>query len=120
MKTEIRKVTVEKEVYIADDGMEFEDEYDCEAYEMRLIGKRLKMYDYKFEKSCSAGDCYYVKLDTNKEVDWFIALCRYEGIASKGINGPGTYQYVEGTYGRSKEAWVDLNDIISKLEVMSR
>lgn len=44
MKIEPREMTVTKELYIADDGTEFEDYDDCGEYEMGLIEKNTQVF----------------------------------------------------------------------------
>lgn len=119
MKTDIRKVTIEQEVYIAEDGAEFDDANDCECYEARLVGKRLKMYTSRYVKTDTVENRYLVKLDSWTDAKDFIELCRFDGINSKGIAGPGVYLYIEGTYSGGKEAWTNISEIISKVEEAS-
>ena len=116
MKTSTKTITIEKEIYIAEDGTEFDDQDDCEAYEYRLVGKRLKMYKYSFSPCQSIEDCCYVKLDTETDVQAFIDLCKYDGISHKGVTTPGLYMYSEGRYGFANDAWVNLSEILKHLE----
>lgn len=82
MRTETRKVTVEQEVYIAEDGKEFDNDGDCECYEARLAGKRLKMYTHKYTKTDTVEDCYLVKLNSWVDAEDFIKLCRLDGFSA--------------------------------------
>lgn len=115
MKTETRKVTVEQEVYIAEDGTEFEDLDECEAYETRLIGKHLIMYTFAHDPTDSVEDCWYVKLDTREAVSDFISLCRYEEVSPEGLQEPGVYMYTEGCYGRRNNTWTNIAKIFDIL-----
>lgn len=117
MIIERRKMTVEKEIYIAPDGKEFDDEVECEEYELRLTEKSIRMYDYQLHKTDELDSCMYVKLSSLAEVNAFLKCCAYYGISSKGIENPGLYMYVEGTYGAS-DSWTNLSEILSKLEVL--
>jgi hypothetical protein len=116
MKTSTKTITIEKEIYIAEDGTEFDDRDDCEAYEYRLIGKRLKMYTYGFSPCQSVENCCYARLDTWADVQAFIDLCTYDGISTRGITDPGLYMYSEGRYGFGNEAWVNITGILKNLE----
>ena len=116
MKTEIRKITVEQEVYIAEDGKEFEDADECEGYEMSILANRLDMYTHRCVKTNSVTNCWYVKLNTEDEASMFKRLCDFDGVSCKGIDKVGTYMYTEGGYGYGNEAWTNLSEIIKSLE----
>ena len=115
MREERRMIQTEVSVYIAEDGTEFDCEDDCESYEIRLIEKRLVMYNHRLEKVDTVDSCQYAKLSTPKEVDDFIAVCKYEGVSCGGIKSPGLYTYAEGVYGR-KDAWINISNIIKSIE----
>lgn len=116
MKLEFKKITVEKEVYISEDGMEFDTYDECENHELNMIAERLNMYDSKFNKCLQAEDAYYVKLDKQEDVEAFVRLANYDGVSSSGITYPGIYTYVENTYGRGKVAWLNLLETVNKIE----
>ena len=116
MKISTKQITVEKEIYIAEDGTEFDDQDHCEAYENSLIGKRLKMYSYDYSPCESVDECCYAKLGTEEDVQAFVDLCEYDGISHRGITTPGLYMYSEGRYGFANEAWVNLSEILRHLE----
>lgn len=116
MRTETREVTIEQEVYIAADGEEFDTPEECEEYEARLVGQKLKLYGFRCEPCDFVEDCMYAKLDTQEEIDSFIALCKHDGINYRGIDGPGVYLSVEGAYGYGKGAWCNVSEIIKSLE----
>lgn len=115
MREKTKKIIIEKIVYISDDGKEFEDYDDCEAYEMSLEANRLNMYTHKYVRTNSVTNCWYVKLNTEKEVSTFINLCKFDGISHKGIENVGLYMYTEGGYGYGNEAWTNLSEIINSL-----
>lgn len=117
MIKERRKIEIEKEIYIAPDGKEFESEDECEEYEPRLSTKSTIMYDHKFNKTNDLDACHYVRLPSPAAVNAFLKLCAYDGIYTRGIDQPGLYMYVEGTYGAG-EAWSNLSEILSKMEVL--
>ena len=111
MKTEIRKITIDREVYIAEDGREFENEGSCELYEMQLLEKRFKMYDIHVLETNDIESCFYVKLDTQEDVDAFITCDAYNDMTTDGLEGPGVYFYNEHDY-----KWTNMTEIMSKLE----
>ena len=116
MRTELRKVTVEQEVYIANDGKEFDDEDDCQAYEATCLSQTLKMRNYVGVKTNNLDNCQAVKLDRVSDIMSFVALCKYEGISCTGIVEPGVYMYTEGRYGSANEAWTNISKIIKSFE----
>lgn len=116
MKTSTKTITVEKEIYIAEDGTEFDDRDDCEAYENSLIGKRLKMYSYDYSPCESVDECSYAKLNTWADVQAFVDLCEYIGVSHKGITEPGLYMYTEGRWGAGNTAWTNISEILKHLE----
>jgi hypothetical protein len=75
-------------VYIADDGKEFDDEYDCLHYEWRLNHPNLKdvhIYDEhgkEFEDIFSEdtyGDCMKITVPTDEAAQDMQALAKYTG-----------------------------------------
>lgn len=120
MKIETKLVMVEQTVYIASDGHEFDDELDCRWHEARLIGERLQMWNYKLEKTSDSGICRYVKLNSPEQVADFIDLCNFHGISVEGIENPGVYMYMEGTYGYRKTAWIDISKVMAIMSEETR
>lgn len=108
MKTEIRKVTVEREVYIAIDGKEFNDKDDCESYEYELLEKKLQFYDDKCGKS-DLDSCTYVKLISEQDVADLISICAYHGISCEGISSAGIYMY------DNYNGWLNITEVISNI-----
>lgn len=115
MKVKTKKIIIEQEVYIADDGKEFDDEDDCRGYEMSLVAARLIMYTHKRVRTNSVTNCWYAKLDTDEDVSSFINLCEFDGVSHKGIDKAGLYMYTEGGYGYGNEAWTNLSEIINSI-----
>lgn len=116
MKTSTKTITIEKEIYIAEDGTEFDDQDDCEAYENRLVGKRLKMYSYNYLPCESVDECCYAKLNTLEDVQAFVGLCEYIGVSYRGIIEPGLYMYTEGRWGAGNNAWTNISEIFKHFE----
>lgn len=112
MKIETRKVTVEKDVYIAEDGTEFYTEYDCERHDVKLIEKSLKFYTRKFVE-CDLESCTYVYLKTADDVLRLISLCDFEGIATDGLTDVGVY-----VYDNHSDRWINMSEAIARIEAM--
>lgn len=113
MKTKTKKVTTTVEVYIADDGTEFDNEDDCRYYELKQIREKLDMYDYHLAKTNNTGCCRYVKLDTQEQVRDFIDSCKDAFVSTTGIERTGIYIYTEGTYGDRTTSWVNVTEVLS-------
>lgn len=111
MRTETKSITVERPVYIAEDGREFADRDDCVAYEMDLLVKDIRFYDTDFNKS-NADSCLYIDLVTWTDVGNCQKVFDYLGISTKGIGEPGLYMYTDEYPVRD---WVNLDDIIFKI-----
>ena len=69
----------EKIIYVADDGKEFEDKPECEAYEFRQkankLGKHLRLWDEDFNRLCTISegaleDAYYIYVGTPEARDF--------------------------------------------------
>lgn len=112
MRTEIRKVTVEQEVYIANDGREFTDEDECTDYEFNLVEKTLTYYDIECQKTDDVHKCMIINLITDSDVENFKLVCDVCDIPVEGIGGPGLYIYNEYKY---EGGWLDVDEIISKI-----
>lgn len=115
MKVETRKITVEEEVYIAEDGTEFDDREECETHELLAKGEKLSMVDYRGFETPNIDECWAVNLRNFVETVIFLDLCKYSDISSKGVDGPGVYIYTEGTYGSGNDAWTNISTIIEAL-----
>ena len=110
MKIEKREVVVTKEVFIAVDGKEFNEENDCREHEYLISEAKLALYDYKFKKS-TIDECAYARLDTEEDVELMLSLCRYQGISSKGIVNPGVYIY---SYDHG-DCWINMTECIERI-----
>lgn len=109
MKLDKRKVTVVKYIYIACDGKEFEDEYECMKHEHAVLERRLHFYARDF-KEADLDSCMYVKLISKADVDILIQLCDFEGITRDGLEEEGIYMYEERA-----NRWVNITEAISKI-----
>lgn len=108
MKTETRKVTVEQEVYIANDGQEFDNEDDCLSHERDLLEEKLEFYGFDLWES-DFENCVYVKTTTKEDVQNLITLAEMEGVTLKGIevDEPGIYMYESRSDG-----WTNITKVI--------
>ena len=76
---------IEKTIYVAFDGKEFDDEYKCIKYELsehgKNVGNDLLMYDKNgkqiFVKDYRFGDIDYVIFKSKQAYDWFDLLMDY-------------------------------------------
>ena len=110
MKQITKQVTVEKTMYIAEDGTEFESKLSCELYEKGFWEKSLAFYDFRFEKS-NLDKCSYVCILNDKDYNTMKKLCDFEGVSEKGIeNKPGIYMYEE-----RRDAWVNISEAVDKI-----
>lgn len=108
MKIEQRKIMLNQEVYVANDGTRFPDKYACQEYEAKLAGKTLEMYGSDFTKCDNLTCCTYVRLSTREEILKLIAGCEYYGISTSGIEGPGIYMCT----GRLTHNWVNITEVM--------
>lgn len=115
MRVETRKVIIKEEVYIAEDGTEFDDKEECETHELLKKGEELLMIDYRGYDTDNLDDCWAVNLRSLSEVKTFVDLCKYSDISSKGVDGTGMYIYTEGTYGGRNNAWTNISQIVKDL-----
>lgn len=107
MKIEVREVKVMQEIYIADDGKEFDDYDDCMDHERELEKSKIAMYDRDRNRITDFDACIYVNLITGSDVDTFIWLCASEACTAHGINKPGIYMW-DNYY----EVWVNLDQVM--------
>lgn len=68
-----------KIIYVADDGTEFEDDLECEAYEFRQkaskFGKSLRLWDEDMKpldpaEEDALADAYFIYADTPEAREW--------------------------------------------------
>lgn len=112
MRTETREVLVEQEVYIAEDGKEFDNEDDCHSHEMTIMERELKLYNTKFQRS-NLDRCWYAVLENEDDVKRFIELCNYDGITLQGITKPGVYMY-------NDRQWVPISELCDTLTNLAK
>ena len=111
MRTELREVTVQQEVYVAYDGTEFNSRSKCEDYEIECLEKNLKCYGKNFEKS-NVEECLYVDLTTEEDVKNFKQISEYLDISCLGIEKPGLYLFVDDYRDVN---WIYIDEVISKI-----
>lgn len=92
MKTITRKVEIEKEFYIAKDGKEFEDEYECVAYDMKLLCDSFETYDEDFNK-IEFESAKYIVVHSDEELDNIDKVCDFNGWTCDGLTETGLYRY---------------------------
>lgn len=110
MIIEMKEVVVKQEVYIANDGKEFDDYDDCVEHEIKLAEASMEFYDSDFEKS-DLESCTYVEVNTPEEIEALIDLCKYYGISHKGISEKtGIYMY----YDRG-DTWKNISDAVDRI-----
>jgi hypothetical protein len=115
--------------YIADDGREFEDEYDCRSYEMKLqlgiLGDELQWFDWKGERieispDVDFGmDVCFVKIFTTRAADLLTHFCREEGYYSPCADSdfntiPGRLGFF--WYDNDKDSWRSLREEQEELD----
>lgn len=110
-----------KVVYFADDGTQFEDEYDCEEYERKcayeraaIVGLDEKGQEISYSDEDFCIDVFTLNLTNEEDVNLFINRCRDEGYSfyAKGINGPGIYFRNINEY-KDLPEWELIDSIIS-------
>lgn len=111
MKTELREITIQRPVFIADDGTEFDSENACGAYEIDCLEKTLKCYEEDYTES-NIESCSFVDLTTDEDVETFKTVCDFHGVVSDGVDKPGLYMF-DDTYRDS--TWVNLDEVISNI-----
>lgn len=107
MKIETRKVLVEQEVYIASDGTEFDDESECEAYELQIVEKQMLFFDSKFKRT-TVRHCMYAVLRTDEEVKQIKRMCELWRFVDKGLDKTGVYYWAD--------CWINLSEIMENIE----
>ncbi len=92
MKKIIKKVEVEKEFYIANDGTEFEDEEECVAYDMNFLCQNFETYDEDFNK-INFESATYVVIHSDEELDDIERVCEFNGWTYDGLTETGLFRY---------------------------
>lgn len=114
MKVEQRERTITEEIYIADDGTEFDDEDDCLEHERKCALGKIKMYDQNLEETNSLEECHCVNLNTWVALNDFVKACK-DQFNTKGLERPGIYIYTEGTYSNRDKAWTNISEIMKEV-----
>lgn len=91
--------------YIADDGTEFDDEYDCREYENALSFKNFKgiMLDEDFKKTEKIEGAFYLYIPTEEDQNIFKKRSQYEG-----FDYPTTYGFFR--YNVFTDCYVDVEE----------
>ena len=92
MKIIVKKIEVEKEFYVANDGTEFEDEYECTAYDMTLLCEKFETYDEDFNRT-NFESAEYVVVHSDEELNDIEKVCEFNGWVYEGITETGLYKY---------------------------
>jgi hypothetical protein len=111
MKCEIREVTRYQDVYISIDGTEFLDKDECERHESYLLESSIEFYDSEFNRT-DLDNCVFANLDTDERVNAMLALLKYVGFQSYGIDGVGIYMYKY----ESKDKWINISEAVKKIK----
>lgn len=104
---------IEKTIYIAEDGTEFDDDFDCKKYELELQGKGLNIICLDRDKDPiklgDTGDVFYVNLPTQRCVEYFNKIAEYYGYPTIETIG-------EWFYDESQEEWSSIYAEIEYLQ----
>lgn len=102
-------------VYIADDGMEFDNEYECEKYERKeklkdntivMLDSKNNLLDNKIEKFES---CLAISIKNRRDLDIVQYMSEYTGCSCPCNIG-------DFYYNLSNDEWEFLDDSIEELE----
>ena len=117
----------EKTIYIAFDGKEFEDEYDCREYELsenaKNIGDDLLMYDENGKQMfITQSDCNYNRIDyvifkSKPAYDCFALWMDYYGYTCPNEEEVKSNNYkCSYYYDYEYDKWRDINNKIAELQ----
>lgn len=109
--------------YVAFDGREFADEYECEDYEncLKVAPIADKVFLWGSDRSpidtarpSSYADCFYVKFLSLDAVSLFNEFCQYYG--SIGFKYPDTVQLNHiYKWSERNDEWIDLKEQVESL-----
>ena len=114
----------EKTIYIAFDGKEFEDEYDCREYELNTklkdIGDDLLLYDKngkkieKIDNQLLAESIDYIVVKSEKAYEYFVEQMNYFG-----LNYPDYYNspICSYCYDYDENEWINIEDRVQCLQL---
>ena len=108
---------IEKTIYIADDGTEFDNEDECLRYESKIalseLGDRILFFDENrrpLELSCDNYEkCFYIVIKDESAISHFISTMEDEGY-SELPHSVGVYEY--NTY---TDKWVNLSEKVANI-----
>lgn len=108
MRTEFRKVTVDQQVYIAEDGKEFTDHTKCRNHEIYLLEQVVELYTDEFER-CDLHTATFLNINNAEDVKNFKLLSNYCGMTDKGIDDtPGVYMWNNG--------WIKISYFVERVK----
>ena len=114
----------EKTVYIAFDGKQFDNEYDCREYELNTelkdIGDDLLLYDKngkkieKIDNQLLAESIDYIVVKSEKAYEYFVEQMDYFG-----LNYPDYYNspICSYCYDYDENEWINIEDRIQCLQL---
>ena len=114
----------EKTVYIAFDGKEFDNEYDCREYELNTklkdIGDDLLLYDKngkkieKIDNQLLAESIDYIVVKSEKAYEYFV-----EQMDCFGLNYPDYYNspICSYYYDYDENEWINIEDRVQCLQL---
>ena len=114
----------EKIVYIAFDGKEFDNEYDCREYELNTklkdIGDDLLLYDKngkkieKIDNQLLAESIDYIVVKSEKAYEYFVEQMDYFG-----LNYPDYYNspICSYCYDYDENEWINIEDRVQCLQL---
>ena len=114
----------EKTIYIAFDGKEFDNEYDCREYELNTklkdIGDDLLLYDKngkkieKIDNQLLAESIDYIVVKSEKAYEYFVEQMDYFG-----LNYPDYYNspICSYCYDYDENEWINIEDRVQCLQL---
>ena len=114
----------EKTIYIAFDGKEFDNEYDCREYELNTklkdIGDDLLLYDKngkkieKIDNQLLAESIDYIVVKSEKAYEYFVEQMDYFG-----LNYPDYYNspICSYCYNYDENEWINIEDRVQCLQL---
>ena len=115
---------IEKTIYIAFDGKEFDDEDDCREYELNTklkdIGDDLLLYDKngkkieKIDNQLLAESIDYIVVKSEKAYEYFVEQMDYFG-----LNYPDYYNspICSYCYDYDENEWINIEDRVQCLQL---
>lgn len=110
MEVKRKEVVIMKDIFVACDGTEFEDEDDCIEHEFDIRRQKLACYDEEFDR-VDIDSCDYVDATTEESLALFQEICRHYNYSRFGIEGVGLYWYEP-----KSDTWVNVSQIMSNFE----